>query len=95
MVYGQNVTLTCYGISCQPYAVKIWIGGPNAHMLYYDGYSSNKNKYEIKFNHSGHEYDLIIRGFNFSDANCYYTCSCGLQQYTNRLELTDSNFICE
>ncbi|CAC5424081.1 unnamed protein product [Mytilus coruscus] len=93
LVYGQDVTLACNVMSCQPNTAKMWIGGPNFNLLCFDGYSTNKNKYEMMFNHSRHEYDLIIRGFNFSDANCHYACSCGLQRYTNKLKLKDSNFI--
>lgn len=95
MIYGRDATLTCNGKSCPSKAIKKWIGGPYYNLLCFDDYSTDISKYEMMSNETRQDFDLMIKGFNFSDANCEYTCSCGFLQYTNTLILGDSNFICK
>lgn len=95
LIYGQVATLTCYGTSCPLKAIKKWLGGPNYNLLCFDDYSTKPTKYEMMSNNTRPEFELMIKGFNFVDANCEYACSCGFLQYTNMLQLDDSNFICK
>lgn len=95
MIYGRDATLTCNITVCPSNAVVTWIGGPNYILLGFDDYSTNPSKYELVSRYTSAEFDLIIKGFNFSDANVEYTCSCGFLQFTNKLTLNNFNFICK
>lgn len=92
MIYGREATLTCNGYSCPSKAIKKWIGGPNYNLLCFDDYSTDSAKYEMMSNYTP-KFDLMIKSFNYFDANCEYTCSCGFLQYTKMLKLAHLNFI--
>lgn len=44
---------------------------------------------------SGQSFGLRIKNFTFDDANCKYTCACGLHQYTHSLDVEAFNYTCK
>lgn len=95
VIYGQSATLSCNGNGCTPLSIRKWIGGPTNGVLCFNNYCSNQTKYQLMYNKSQPSFDLMIKGFNFTDANCTYTCACGFYQYTHMLQMDEIDFICK
>lgn len=94
IVYGDKATLTCQAQACLPNSVKKWIGGQRYDLLCFNHNSTNPSKYQMNYNSSNSpDFDLMIKNFSFSDANCEYTCACGFLQYTNMLKPEDILFV--
>ncbi|XP_076107628.1 uncharacterized protein LOC143075932 [Mytilus galloprovincialis] len=93
VIYGKETSLTCNGQTCSPHSSKQWIGGPSYDLLCSEDYTANRNKYEMVVQSTSFYFDLMIKNFTFDDANCKYTCVCGLHQYTKMLELDSLEFI--
>lgn len=93
VIYGKETSLTCNGQTCSPHSSKQWIGGPSYDLLCSEDYTANQNKYEMVVQSTSFYFDLMIKNFTFDDANCKYTCVCGLHQYTKMLELDSLEFI--
>lgn len=93
VIYGQNATLSCNGNGCMPISIRKWIGGPTSDVLCFNDYSSNPAKYQLMYNKTKPSFDLMIKNFNFTDANCTYTCACGFFQYTHMLQLDEIDFV--
>lgn len=85
--------LSCNGNGCMPTSIKKWIGGPTYDVLVFDNYSSNPSKYELMYNKTKSSFDLMIKSFNFTDANCTYTCACGFSHFTQMLKLDEIDFV--
>lgn len=93
IVFGEDVILTCNGTVCGN-SVRRWIGGPFYDILCYKNFSKNSSKYEMISKDSGQSFGLRIKNFTFDDANCKYTCACGLHQYTDSLDVGAFNYTC-
>ncbi|XP_052074868.1 uncharacterized protein LOC127712462 isoform X2 [Mytilus californianus] len=95
-VFGEDIILTCYleDISTNPKdcPVRQWSGGPKRMGLVYNGYSSDKNKYEEYINQQSFEFSMIIKNFTEFDINVSYTCSCGFHSSTKNLTLDVNTF---
>ncbi|XP_052074864.1 uncharacterized protein LOC127712461 [Mytilus californianus] len=95
-IFGQNTVLTCHleTIFTNPKdcTVRQWSGGPERRGLVYNGYSSDKNKYEEDVNFGSFEFSLIIKNLTESDINVNYTCSCGFDTSTKKLSLNENLF---
>lgn len=92
-VFGEDVQLSCYESTCQPYTIQKWIGGPSYKLLCYAGYSADFSKYEMEVNDTDADFGMIIKNIAVEDIYCRYTCACGLHQYTNTLDLEGVDFI--
>lgn len=93
VVFGENATLKCIDLGSVCTHTRKWIGGKGYNLLALDNTSTNPFKYEINSDRKDYSFNLIIQKFNDDDVNCDYTCACGFQQYTKRLELTELNFV--
>lgn len=93
LIFGEDVQLSCYGSTCQPNTIKKWIGGPNYKLLCYVGYTADSSKYEMEVNDTDADFGLMIKNIAVEDTFCRYTCACGLDQYTNTLDLEGVDFI--
>lgn len=93
IVVGSDAKLICHAPSCPIYTIKQWFGGKHNSLLGFDGTSANPAKYEMIYNVNGYSFDLMIKNFSLTDANCMYTCACGFLQYTNMLKLEDFDII--
>lgn len=93
VIYGQSAMLSCNGNGCMPTSIKKWIGGPTYDVLCFNNYSSNPSKYELMYNKTKSSFDLMIKSFSFSDADCTYTCACGFSHYTQMLKLDEIDFV--
>lgn len=93
VTYGEDATLTCNANTCSPYSSKQWFGGPSYDLLCSDDYTANPYKYEMVVESTSPNFDLMIKNFTFSDADCKYTCVCGLLHFTKMLTLNSLDFI--
>lgn len=93
VTYGEDTTLTCNANTCSPYSSKQWFGGPAYDLLCSDDYTANPYKYEMVVESTSPNFDLMIKNFTFSDADCKYTCVCGLLHFTKMLTLDSLDFI--
>lgn len=93
VIYGHDATLSCNGNGCMPISIRKWIGGPTDDVLCFNDYSSNPAKYQLMYNITKPSFDLMIKSFTFTDANCSYTCACGFFQYTHMLQMQDIDFV--
>lgn len=98
-MFGQNTVLTCHleDILTNPKdcAVRQWSGGPDRKGLVYNGYSSNKNKYEEDIYFGYFDFSLIIKNLTESAINVNYSCSCGFHSSTRNLSLNENWFHCK
>ncbi|CAC5424076.1 unnamed protein product [Mytilus coruscus] len=93
IVFGKDILLHCDGIGCPSNSIKKWIGGPNYDLLSFNVTSTNPSKYEMMAKNNIPSFGLKIKNFTIDDVNCKYTCACGLQQYTNMLDLDAVKYI--
>lgn len=91
VILGKEAILRCDGNKCSPKNTKKWLGGKNYDLLCYGNESKNSSKYAMMTNDT--TFDLMIRDFSLSDANCEYTCACGFLQFTDMLKSGDGNVI--
>ncbi|CAC5384098.1 unnamed protein product [Mytilus coruscus] len=95
-IFGQNTVPTCHleDILTNPKdcPVRQWSGGPERRGLMYNGYSSDKNKYEEDLNFGSFEFSLIIKNLTESDINVNYSCSCGFYSSTSNLSINENWF---
>lgn len=95
IVFGGDVMLTCNSIKCSSKSIKTWIGGPQYKVLCFKGFSVDSLKYEMMITDNNSNFFLKIKNLTIEDFNCKYTCSCGLQQYTEMLDLNGMEYICK
>lgn len=93
IVFGKDITLNCDGIACASKSIKMWIGGPENDLIGFNFTSSNPSKYEMMVENSIPNFGLKIKKLTIDDVNCKYTCACGLQQYTKKLDLGTVKYI--
>lgn len=91
---GEDIVLNCDGTSCSTKKDLKWIGGPDYKLLSIGDVSTSPSKYEI-ISTTMLNYVLQIKNLSFDDFNCTYTCACGLQQYSKKLNLDAVNYICK
>ena len=95
--YGDNIILTCQTghvlTDTRECPVRQWYGGHKNQLLLYNTVSRDVTKYEDRTNLSSTEFSLVIKNYAEPDLNINYSCSCGLESYTQRLGLNDKDFI--
>lgn len=79
--------MTCNGSTCSSDRIKKWIGGPDYELLCYEDKSVKPSKYEMIDEKNNQNFSLKIKNVSIIDINCKYTCACGLQQFTNSIDL--------
>lgn len=92
IIFGETARLGCEIQNGTDGNTRTWQGGPGYTSIYFNGVSSNPDKYMEVTAREPYRSLLEIYNFSENDVDCDYSCSIGFHEDRHKLSLNPSDF---